>query len=193
MQTSPSSLHWTCPCTFTCFPYPDLFPSLPLPNPPDLLLKPSLLLPSASPSAVTSFPNPISPAKPCQPNVNQISTLRLIPVQASQAAAASGTQAFTSRLQQAKASIAQLDAELQSNQRLLHRQLRECEGWASRHQHTVQALRDQLPQELMLPDSHWMFAQAPVLVGGLHPLQVGRSCFSATGELACTSIFCILV
>ena len=101
-------------------------------------------------------------------------TLRLIPVQASQAAAASGTQAFTLRLQQAKASLAQLDAELHSNQHLLQRHLRECEGWASRHQHTVQALRDQLPQELMLPDSHWMFAQAPLLLGGLHVLSATR-------------------
>lgn len=90
----------------------------------------------------------------------------LLPVQASQASAASGTQAYTLRLQQARASIAQLNAELQPNQRLLQRDLRECQGWASRHQHTVTALRDQLPRELVLPDSHWMFAQAHVPLGG---------------------------
>ena len=91
------------------------------------------------------------------------------------------------RLQQAKARIAQLGAELQSNQRLLQRHLRECQGWASRHQHTVKALRDQLPAELMLPNSHWMFAQAPVLLGELHPLHaVNLFCFSATPNLGLT-------
>ena len=86
-------------------------------------------------------------------------------VQASQAAAATQSEALTRRQQQAAASIAQLSAELQSNQQLLQRDLRECQGWASRHQYTVKALRDQLPPELMLPDSAWMFAEAPVLLG----------------------------
>ncbi len=40
-----------------------------------------------------------------------------------------------------------------------------CQGWANRHQYTVKALRDQIPAELMYPNSHWAADQAPVQLG----------------------------
>ena len=86
-------------------------------------------------------------------------------MQEAQAAAASGTEAVTVGLHQAQASIPQLVKELHSNRELLQRHLRECQGWADRHQYTVKALRDQLPAELMYPNSHWAADQAPVQLG----------------------------
>ena len=86
-------------------------------------------------------------------------------VQASQAALASSTEALTLRLHQAQAALPRLLSELQSNQHVLQRHMRECQGWSDRHQYTVKALRDQLPAELMCPDSHWAADQAPVQLG----------------------------
>jgi len=86
-------------------------------------------------------------------------------LQEAQAAAASSTEAVTMRLHQAQASIPQLVKELHSNRQLLQRHLRECQGWADRHQYTVKALRDQVPAELMYPNSHWAADQAPVQLG----------------------------
>ncbi len=86
-------------------------------------------------------------------------------LQEAQAAAASSTEAITIGLHQAQASIPQLVQELHSNRQLLQRHLRECQGWADRHQYTVKALRDQIPAELMYPNSHWAVDQAPVQLG----------------------------
>ncbi len=86
-------------------------------------------------------------------------------LQEAQAAAASSTEAITIGLHQAQASIPQLVKELHSNRQLLQRHLRECQGWADRHQYTVKALRDQIPAELMYPNSHWAADQAPVQLG----------------------------
>ncbi len=88
-------------------------------------------------------------------------------LQAIQAAAASSTESLTLSLRHAQASIPRLTSELQSNHHLLQRHLQECQGWADRHQHTVKALRDQTPAELMYPDSHWAAEQAPVQLGQL--------------------------
>ncbi|KAL0019463.1 hypothetical protein WJX77_007420 [Trebouxia sp. C0004] len=89
----------------------------------------------------------------------------VLEAQEAQAAAASSTEAVTIRLQQAQASIPQLVKELHANRQLLQRHLRECQGWADRHQYTVKALRDQVPAELMYPNSHWAADQAPVQLG----------------------------
>lgn len=86
-------------------------------------------------------------------------------LQEAQAAVASSTEAVTIGLHQAQASIPQLVKELHSNRQLLQRHLRECQGWADRHQYTVKALRDQVPAELMYPNSHWAADQAPVQLG----------------------------
>jgi len=86
-------------------------------------------------------------------------------LQEAQAAAASSTEAVTMRLHQAQASIPQLVKELHSNRQLLQRHLRECQGWADRHQYTVKALRDQVPAELMYPNSHWAADQAAMQLG----------------------------
>ncbi|KAL0054989.1 hypothetical protein WJX82_005498 [Trebouxia sp. C0006] len=89
----------------------------------------------------------------------------VLEAQEAQAAAASSTEAITIGLHQAHASIPQLVKELHSNRQLLQRHLRECQGWADRHQYTVKALRDQIPAELMYPNSHWAADQAPVQLG----------------------------
>ncbi|KAL0031856.1 hypothetical protein WJX79_000268 [Trebouxia sp. C0005] len=89
----------------------------------------------------------------------------VLEAQEAQAAVASSTEAVTIGLHQAQASIPQLVKELHSNRQLLQRHLRECQGWADRHQYTVKALRDQVPAELMYPNSHWAADQAPVQLG----------------------------
>ena len=74
-------------------------------------------------------------------------------------------ETVTRQLRQAQASLPQLGVDLQGNQQLLQKHLRECQGWADRHHHIVHALRDQLPSRLMLPEPNWIIDQAPTPLG----------------------------